>query len=151
MPVKKPYTIEKSALRYTYNSVVELPVVIVEYNPPKTLDGVSVKNLTISRINADAARQMASRVALHNYFVSTNNHPVMVRLIPITSTSRRYVIDVVGDTTHAYGDLENEAKRLLNEPELADFATLPDNDENKLMRAVAPAQPSLPPLDRLQR
>jgi hypothetical protein len=151
MPPKKTYTIRKSTLNNTYSSYVELPVAIVDYEPPKKLDGVTVSQLTISRINADAARQMASRVVFHNYFVAADNHPVMVRLIPTTSTSMRYVADFVGDARHAHGDLKDEAERLLNGPELADFATLPKNDENKLMYAPVAAQRNLPPLDLLNR
>ena len=147
MEPKKSHSIEKTTLQNAYTYPIKLPVAIVDYHRPKLLDGVKVKRLTISRINAEDARRIASRVLLHNYFVVADNHPVMVRLIP---TSGHYVIDLLGDRNHPHEDLKKEAVRLLREDELADFATLPDNGEKASLYAVVAPRLNLPSLHMLQ-
>lgn len=143
------YMIKTGTMKNAYTNNVALPTAMINYDSAMMLDGIPVSTLIISRIDTDAARRMASRVILPHYFVVGLPHPVMIRLIPIPG---HYVIEVLGDTTHAHEQLKKEAIRLLYEDLKLkqSFATLQDNDENKAIVAVIAPKLNIPSLHNLK-
>ena len=140
-----PYRIRSETVQNIHTGGERLPAVVVQYSKAKTLDKRAVRQLTISRIDAEAAASMLLPVRLPRYFVTATEHPVMLQLFPIPG---RYVIDVVGDKSHPHYELKKEAIGLLFKP-LAYFATLPDSAEADAIDAVVGRR--LPSLHRLRR
>lgn len=120
-----PYTIRSKTVQNIHTGGERLPAVVVQYSKAKTLDKRAVRQLTIWRIDAEAAAAMRLPVRLPRYFVTATNHPVTLQLFPIPG---RYLINVVGDKSHPHEEIKKEAIKLLLTP-LAYFATLPDSAE----------------------
>ena len=121
---------------------------IVVFPRACVLDGVHVKEIWISRMDAPTLRKMsengrASSTPVPHYFVVARTgpehahlhrgvHPVMLALVPI---SEGYWIKPVGDLKHAYLDLKDQVVRMLHDP-LKAFATLSDVPKTSWHRAL---------------